>query len=498
MSKVFRRKIFSHYLGEQRAIDDIISQFIPDPSSTPLPVTPTPTPSITPTLTPSVTPSLTPSITPSLTPTISVTPSLTPTITPSAQFFIYDAQDCNDPFAAPVVVKSTSFLLIGSSVKVVGDSNTCYEILNTGFPPEDFIVDTTYTDCFDCNITITPTPTPTSTVTPTPTPTSTVTPTPTPSPTFIYYDAQDCNDPFANPVVVRSSSVLLIGSSVKVIGDAGTCYEILNNGFAPHDFIVDTTYTDCIDCNITITPTPTPTLTQTPTITPTKTPTPTPTLTPTPTSSAVPAIPVLLYLDAAEPSSYPGSGDTWFDISGNGNDAALDNSPTFVSNGIESYFSFSGDTNYADISGFTVTNNSSLVIMMTWYGPNTGLYNRIWSTGPNDNFEIGVNNAGSISNYISSGWRNNTTSFGGIGICRHFVFTFNGPELKVYRDGILVNTTNIGSPLTPGDTTSVARRYKFELGWEGTIIDTKYIKVYDGVLDATQVLNEYNNNSLRC
>jgi hypothetical protein len=290
MSRIFRRKQFSNYLGEQRAIDDITSQFIPDPSPTPIPVTPTPTPSITPTLTPSVTPSLTPSVTPSLTPTISVTPSLTPTktptptptITPSAEFFIYDAQDCNDPFAAPVVVKSTSFLIIGSSVKVVGDSNTCYEILNTGFPPEDFIVDTTYTDCIDCNITITPTPTPTSTVTPTPTPTSTVTPTPTPSPTFIYYDAQDCNDPFANPVVVRSSSVLLIGSSVKVVGDGGTCYEILNTGFAPEDFIVDTTYTDCIDCNSTlITPTPT----NTPTLTPTKTPTPTPTLTQTPTPS---------------------------------------------------------------------------------------------------------------------------------------------------------------------------------------------------------------------
>jgi hypothetical protein len=135
---------------------------------------------------------------------------------------------------------------------------------------------------------------------------------------------------------------------------------------------------------------------------------------------------------------------------------------------------------------------------MTWYGPNTGLYKRIWSTGPNDNFEIGVSSTGSISNYISNNWRDNTTSFGGIGICRHFVFTFNGSELKVYRDGILVNTTNIGSPLTPGDTTSVARRYKFEPDWEGTIIDTKYIKVYDAVLDATQVLNEYNNNSLRC
>jgi len=61
MGNIFRRKRFSNYLGEERAIDDIIEAFIPDggpsptptPSSTPVP--PTPTPSVTPTLTPTPT-----------------------------------------------------------------------------------------------------------------------------------------------------------------------------------------------------------------------------------------------------------------------------------------------------------------------------------------------------------------------------------------------------------------------------------------------------------
>ena len=101
MSKVFYRKQFSDYLGEQRAIDDIIAQFIPDggitPTPTPVPVTPTPTktstptptPSITPsvtptnTVTPTITPSITPSQTPTITPTNTNTPSVTPTITPT-------------------------------------------------------------------------------------------------------------------------------------------------------------------------------------------------------------------------------------------------------------------------------------------------------------------------------------------------------------------------------------------------------------------------------
>jgi hypothetical protein len=96
MAQVFYRKRFSSYLGEQRAIDDIITSFVPDgplPSPTPSPTsstpTPTPTPSITPTITPtsSVTPTITPTNTstptPSITPTNTKTPTPTPTRTPA-------------------------------------------------------------------------------------------------------------------------------------------------------------------------------------------------------------------------------------------------------------------------------------------------------------------------------------------------------------------------------------------------------------------------------
>jgi hypothetical protein len=94
MSKVFLRKQFSNYLGENRALDDIIVRFEADIQPTPTPTpsnTPTPTPSITPTLTstPTNTPTRTltptPSITPTLTntPTNTQTPSITPSITPT-------------------------------------------------------------------------------------------------------------------------------------------------------------------------------------------------------------------------------------------------------------------------------------------------------------------------------------------------------------------------------------------------------------------------------
>ena len=89
MAKVFYRKQFSDYLGENRAINDIVVAYEPAPSPTPLPITPTPTPTktSTPTPTPSITPTLTssPTTTPTNTPTASITPTLTrtPTATPT-------------------------------------------------------------------------------------------------------------------------------------------------------------------------------------------------------------------------------------------------------------------------------------------------------------------------------------------------------------------------------------------------------------------------------
>ena len=86
MSQLFRNKKFSSYLGEQRAILDIIIGFTPNPSQTPTPsptatlvITPTPTPSITATVT--NTPTIT--ATPTITPTNTSTPTTTPTVTPT-------------------------------------------------------------------------------------------------------------------------------------------------------------------------------------------------------------------------------------------------------------------------------------------------------------------------------------------------------------------------------------------------------------------------------
>ena len=50
-------------------------------------------------------------------------------------------------------------------------------------------------------------------------------------------------------------------------------------------------------------------------------------------------------LDAGDTSSYPGTGTTWTDLTVNGNNGTLVNSPAFTSAGASSYFSFGSGAN---------------------------------------------------------------------------------------------------------------------------------------------------------
>ena len=262
MSKVFYRKKFSDYLGEQRAIDDIVTFYTQDigPTPTPTPVTPTPTPTrtLTPTPTVSVTLTPTPSITPTITPTLTITPtsSLTPTVTETP-------------------------------------TNT----------PTSTITNTPTS-------TLTPTPTSTPAVV-TPTPTSTQTPTPsitpsiTPTSQIVYVitslgSGATINDACASLVQQTYYSNVPIGfwtTGTTIYLDSNLTIPASNMLLSNSAGLGGTIFTTNSFGNLTSiagcpNPTPTATRTPTPTTTPTLTPTPsiTPTLTSTPTNTPTPTI----------------------------------------------------------------------------------------------------------------------------------------------------------------------------------------------------------------
>ena len=251
----------------------------PTPTLTPT-QTVTPTNTVTVTNTVTITPSVTPSLTPSLTPSISVTPTQTITST-------------NTP--------------------TISDTPT-----QTPTP--------TVTD------TPSQTQTPTVTDTPTQTPTTTLATTPTITPT---------GDEFLiNPIIIDLNEYLQVGFDE---------YLEFTEEITPTPSSTQTPTPTVTPTNTeTPTQTPTPTISETPTNTPTITQTPTntstPTNTPSPSPTSTPAVPVtsnlVLYYDPSNPSSYPSTGTTINDLSGNGLNGTMSNitytSPYFTYNGSSS------------------------------------------------------------------------------------------------------------------------------------------------------------------
>jgi len=73
-----------------------------------------------------------------------------------------------------------------------------------------------------------------------------------------------------------------------------------------------------------------------------------------------------MYLNANDSASYPGTGATWYDISGYGADIALNNSPTFTS-GSPSYFTFNGSNQYGIGSTNGVLDNTKYTKSVWFY-----------------------------------------------------------------------------------------------------------------------------------
>ena len=76
---------------------------------------------------------------------------------------------------------------------------------------------------------------------------------------------------------------------------------------------------------------------------------------------------LVLALDAASPESYPGSGTTLFDLSGNGNEGTLTGGPTFSSQN-NGAIQVNGSKNIA-ITDMPTTNNYTLCIWSLNLGP---------------------------------------------------------------------------------------------------------------------------------
>ena len=167
---------------------------------------------------------------------------------------------------------------------------------------------------------------------------------------------------------------------------------------------------------------------------------------------------LVLCLDAADRNSYPGTGSTWGDLSGNGYNNTLINSPSFnVSNG--GNIIFDGANDYSQITSSSTLNGITDVSAGCWIniissgtaGNPGGILNRYYNTTANNGWGIigfidGNNNVAFAFNgrESSAAYYSNSTSYDWeLNTWHYVVGVKEGTSWKVYVDENLeVNNTN--------------------------------------------------------
>jgi hypothetical protein len=207
---------------------------------------------------------------------------------------------------------------------------------------------------------------------------------------------------------------------------------------------------------------------------------------------------LVLYLDAANSKSYVSGSSTWFDLSGNSNNATLTNGPAFSADN-KGNIAFDGTNDYLSFSGITLNTNTGFTIDTWIYVDDPQpIYANNWaywySTG-NEGFEWGVYNSGSglgffvISDYNALSYRNVTSNYVG-NTWAHLSFGCVGTTPFIYTNGIYGTSPTGNWRNTNLTITNLLRR---QVGSD-RYFKAKHssIKIYNRALSPAEILENYN------
>lgn len=211
---------------------------------------------------------------------------------------------------------------------------------------------------------------------------------------------------------------------------------------------------------------------------------------------------LVMYLDAANPKSYPGSGTTWYDLSGTGNTNTSSGGPTFGTDARGSFLFDASDDMF--ISPENSALNTQTPSVEVWIKTNNTNQNGFWFEKGNVNSQYSLFQEGTVIQ-----WRQNvgtltnlsTTTANYISTANwaHVVGTYVSGARRLYINGTLVNSdgqTGTISTNTNGISVGVFGGYNGGRGYyyNGRIA---IVKVYNRALPATEVLENYNSTKTR-
>ncbi len=199
---------------------------------------------------------------------------------------------------------------------------------------------------------------------------------------------------------------------------------------------------------------------------------------------------LIMYLDASDPVSYPGTGSTWYDISGNENHMTLQNGPAYVSNGQASYFSFDATNDNASfVLNNTLSSTATLIIWLRKNSTSTNTSSITLGSRTDDWHVYGGQGYYSVFRSTRVGPGNNAINLNSSILQDHmmaFSSSIGTNGYNVYQNGVLV-ISDTGASIV---TTSKLIVSPFD----GRIYA---ISIYNRALSQQEILAIYNSQKSR-
>jgi len=212
---------------------------------------------------------------------------------------------------------------------------------------------------------------------------------------------------------------------------------------------------------------------------------------------------LVLCLDAGNRRSYPGSGTTWTDLSGNGNNGTLTNGPTFSSTEGGSIV-FDSVNDYALVtSSASIPTGASARTLSIWFYTNS----TSWADYVNSLFYYGSGNTGQSfgidmnpypaiefftwggagrdlifnTTFAQVGWKNLTITYGGSTTCLIYE---NAVLTQTFNMSVSLNTTSSDVYIGAVNPSVLAGAY-----YDGRISS---VSLYNRALSATEITQNFN------
>ena len=210
---------------------------------------------------------------------------------------------------------------------------------------------------------------------------------------------------------------------------------------------------------------------------------------------------LVLNLDASNASSYPGSGTSWFDLSGNGNTGTLTNGPTFNSANGGSIV-FDGSNDYVDLGNISQLKPTTQITVSAWVYRSTMNDSQsevIVGCTQSGGYEL-YYTANKMTFYVYAGgsYRIPEMSTSAISGWMNFTATYDNRYAKLYYNGVLQNTVDSGATnnisyvannILIGAEAGAGSTPDSGFEWTGNIAQTL---IYNRALSASEVLQNYN------